>query len=128
MKPVYIIVTSNGNHDYTKYLAEDGLKPSDNDLDADGSGRNLLDGLMYRSRIATKDKWTATFNRLDEDVMAQLMTDMKKPEYVQIILLDPDENRYIERTYYTATINKGVQRYIGGRTVYDGVTFNITER
>ena len=129
MKPVFIIVTQTGaHHDYTPWVAEDGLKPADNDLDANGSGRNLLDGLMYRSRIATKDKWAVTFLRLDEDVMAQLMTDMKKPEYVSIRLLDPDENRYIERPYYTATINKGVQRYIGGHTVYDGVTFSITER
>lgn len=124
MKPIFKI---NG-HDYTRYLADEGLKPSDNDLDADGSGRNLLDGLMYRSRIATKDKWTVSFLRLDEAVMAQLMANMKQTQYVRITLLDPDENRYIERTYYTATINKGVQRYIGGRTVYDGVTFNITER
>lgn len=124
MQPIFLI---NG-HDYTRYLAEDGLKPADNDLDADGSGRNLLDGLMYRSRIATKDKWTVSFLRLDEVVMAQLMADMKRTEYVQITLLDPDENRYMERTYYTSTINKGVQRYIGGETVYDGVTFNLTER
>lgn len=124
MQPIFLI---NG-HDYTRYLAEDGLKPADNDLDADGSGRNLLDGLMYRSRIATKDKWTVSFLRLDEVVMAQLMADMKRTEYVQITLLDPDENRYVERTYYTSTINKGVQRYIGGETVYDGVTFNLTER
>lgn len=124
MKPIFLI---NG-HDYTRYLADDGLKPADNDLDADGSGRNLLDGLMYRSRIATKDKWTVSFLRLDEAVMAQLMADMKRTEYVQITLLDPDENRYVERTCYTSTINKGIQRYIGGRTVYDGVTFNLTER
>ena len=53
-RPIFKI---NG-HDYTRYLAEDGLKPTRNDLDSDGSGRNLLDGLMYRSRIATKVKWT----------------------------------------------------------------------
>ena len=42
MKPVFKI----GNHDYTAFLADDGLQPVRNDLDADGSGRNLLDGLM----------------------------------------------------------------------------------
>lgn len=41
MKPIFKI----GSHDYTKYLADDGLKPTKNDLDSDGSGRNLLDGL-----------------------------------------------------------------------------------
>lgn len=50
MKPIFKI----GEHDYTVFLAEDGLAPVRNDLDADGSGRNLLDGLMYRARIAEK--------------------------------------------------------------------------
>ena len=123
MKPIFKV---NG-HDYTKYLAEEGLKPSRNDLDADGSGRNLLDGLMVRSRIASKKKWTVTFNRLSESVAAQLLTDMW-PQYVSITTLDAKENRYIEREYYCSTINEGVQRYISGKTVYDGITFNITER
>ena len=51
MKPIFKI----GKNDYTAFLAEDGLAPVRNDLDADGSGRNLLDGLMYRTRIAQKD-------------------------------------------------------------------------
>lgn len=123
MQPIFKL---NG-HDYTKYLAEDGLKPSKNDLDADGSGRNLLDGLMYRSRIATKAKWTVSFLRLDEDVMAQLEADMDS-DYVKITMLDAKVNRYVERSYYCSTINEGVQRYIGGRTVYDGCTFDMTER
>jgi hypothetical protein len=122
-KPIFKI----GEHDYTKYLVDEGLKPSDNDLDADGSGRNLLDGLMYRNRIATKEKWTVSFLRLNETVMSRLLTDMDA-DYVHITMLDAKANRYITRTYYCSTINKGIQRYVGGRTVYDGVTFNITER
>lgn len=123
MRPIFKV---NG-HDYTRYLAEDGLKPSRNDLDADGSGRNLLDGLMVRSRIASKKKWTVTFERLNETVAAQLLNDMW-PQYVSITMLDAKENQYIEREYYCSTINEGIQRYIGGQTMYDGITFNITER
>lgn len=123
MKPIFLI----NSHDYTRYLAEDGLKPVRNDLDANGSGRNLLDGLMYRSRIATKQKWTVSFNRLRGETLSRLEQDMDA-EFVRITLLDAKENRYVERSYYTSTINEGVQRYIGGETVYDGVTFNLTER
>lgn len=123
MKPIF---KTNG-HDYTQWLSDEGLKPSRNDLDADGSGRNLLDGLMYRSRISSKKKWTVTFNRMDEMIAAQLLSDMY-PEYVRITTLDAMENRYIEREYYCSTVNEGTQRYRGGRTVYDGITFNITER
>ena len=121
MQPMFLL---NG-HDYTEYIEE--LKPSLNDLDADGSGRNLLDGKMYRKRIATKNKWTVSFLRLNENQMQQLLVDMDS-QYVKVTMLDAKANRPVQRTYYTSTINQGVQRYIGGQTVYDGVTFDITER
>lgn len=123
MKPTFRI---NG-HDYAKYIAEDGLQGSLNDLDADGSGRNILNGLMYRKRIATKFKATVTFLRLTEDVLSRLEQDMST-EYVNITMLDAKTRTYITRTYYCSTINEGVQRHIGGHTYYDGVTFNIIER
>lgn len=125
MKPVFII---NGN-DYTRYVADEGLKPSRNDLDADGSGRNLLDGLMYRSRIATKAKWTVTFIRLPLVILNAIEADLYAVEnYVTATFLEASTNSYVTRTYYVSTINEGVQRYIGGETVYDGATFDMTER
>jgi hypothetical protein len=125
LKPIFQI---NGN-DYTRYLADEGLKPSRNDLDSDGSGRNILDGLMYRSRIATKLKWTVSFNRMNAQTLKAIEADMYADDnYVSVTLLEAQTDRYVTRTYYASTINEGVQRYIGGETVYDGVTFNITER
>lgn len=121
--PVFII---NG-HDYTQYIAEEGLKPSRNDLDKDGSGRNILNGLMYRTRIATKLKYSVSFLRLPADILRQLETDMDAL-YIEITLLEAKSNRQVTRTYYTSTINEGVQRAINGETFYDGVAFDITER
>ncbi len=125
MKPVFKI----GGHDYTSFLAEDGLQPVRNDLDADGSGRNLLDGLMYRTRIAQKDKWTVKFNRLPELIMQSIAKDID-PVYIKITMLDPKTNRVITKTYYTSTLTYGAQRYDRSRgiTFYDGCTFNMTER
>lgn len=125
MKPTFQI---NG-HDYTQYLSWEGLKPTMNDLDKDGSGRNLIDGMMYRFRVTTKLQWEVSFDRLNETVMQQLIADMYAAEnYVNVTLLEAKTNRYVERTYYCSAINQGVQRYAEGQTVYDGVTFNITER
>ena len=125
MTPCFII----GKHDYTEYIAE--LKPSLNDLDAYGSGRNILTGKMYRKLIATKDKWTVAFLRLDEGQMSQLIGDVNK-QYVYVTLLDPKTNQRQRKQYYCSTINPGIQRYLpdgaNGKTVYDGATFNITER
>lgn len=125
MKPIFKI----GKNDYTAFLAEDGLAPVRNDLDADGSGRNLLDGLMYRARIAQKDKWTVKFNRLPELIVKSIAADIN-PEYVEITMLDPKTNRHITKTYYTSTLTYGVQRYDRSQnlTYYEGCTFNITER
>lgn len=121
--PVFII---NG-HDYTEYIGAEGIKPSRNDLDKDGSGRNILDGLMYRTRIATKLKYNVSFLRLPADVLQQLENDMDN-EFINVTLLEAKSNRHVTRTYYTSTINEGIQRAVGGETYYDGVAFDITER
>lgn len=121
--PMFVV---NG-HDYAKLITE--LKPSRNDVDSDGSGRNLLDGLMYRSRLATKRKWSVTFDRLDAKTMMQLENDMYGgKDYISVTLLDARVNRGVTSSYYFSTINEGVQRSIKGKTYYDGVTFDIIER
>lgn len=123
MKPVFKI----GSNDYTNFVSE--LKPVRNDLDADGSGRNLLDGLMYRSRIAQKDKWTVTFLRLPEQIM-QGIAQAIDPVFVDVTMLDPKTNTQKTKTYYTSTLTYGSQYYdrSSGVTYYDGCTFDLTER
>ena len=123
MKPQFKI----GSHDYTAFVEE--LSPVRNDLDADGSGRNLLDGLMYRTRIAQKDKWTVKFLKLPELIMKSIAEDIN-PEYVQITLLDPKTNRILTKTYYVSTLTYGVPRYdhSTNTTYYEGCTFNMIER
>lgn len=121
--PIFLI---NG-HDYTEYISAEGLKPSRNDLDKDGSGRNILTGLMYRTRIATKLKYSVSFLRLPAYVLQQLEADMDA-EFIEVTLLEARTNSQVTRTYYTSTINEGVQRAIDGETFYDGVAFDITER
>lgn len=116
-----------GEHDYTEYVAADGMKPTRNDLDKDGSGRNILDGLMYRSRITTKLKYEVSFLRMPADVLMQLEADMDS-EYINVTFLEAKTNRQVTRTYYTSTINEGVQRSINGEVFYDGVAFDLTER
>lgn len=121
MQPKVVI---NG-HNYTKHIAE--LKPTINDVDAEGSGRDTLDALMWRSRVGRKWKWTLSFLRLDETTVKQLHADMDA-DFVHVTLLDPATGTHTEKEYYCSTINYGIQRYAGDKTVYDGVTFNLTER
>ena len=122
-KPVFKI----GGTDFTTWLEE--LEPVREDMDSDEAGRNLLDGLMYRARIAQKKKWRAKFLRLP----APIMKDISKAiggEFAQITFLDPDTDRVITKEYYTSTLNYGAQKYSRSdeMTVYDGCNFNMTER
>lgn len=123
MKPVFKI----GDHDYTNFVLE--LEPVRNDLDSDGAGRNLLDGLMYRARIAQKDKLTVKFIRLPEQIVQAISNDVKG-EFAEITFLHPDLNRVITKTFYTSTLKYGSQKYSKGDkiTVYDGCNFDMTER
>lgn len=125
MRPIFRIK----NHDYTAFLAADGLAPVRNDIDADGCGRDLLSGKMYRARITQKDKWTVKFGRVPELIMKSIAEDIDSV-FVPVCLLNPKTNKQTTKTYYTSTLTYGTQRYGASNdcTYYDGCTFNLTER
>lgn len=123
MKPVFII----NNHDYAEYIEE--LSPSRNDLDAEGSGRDVQTGEMFRTRVATKIKWDVKMNSLDEDIHKQLLSDIL-PAFFSITTLNPNTGNADTRTYYTSSVPFGVQRYKRdtGKPYYSGMSFSVTEK
>ena len=122
-KPVLII---NG-HDYAPLVEE--LNIINNDLDAEGSGRDVQTGLMYRTRIATKMKADVKLCRLQQAVQLQLSADISEPFYSATVL-DPATGARVTKTFYTSTVPFGAQRYNRetGAPYYDGVTFSMIER
>ena len=122
-RPVLII---NG-HDYAPYVEE--LTPSRNDLDADGSGRDVQTGEMFRTRIAVKQKWEVKLLRLSEATHRQLAEDISGA-YYEATVLDPATGMPGTRTFYTSSVPFGAQRYNRetGEAFYDGMTFNMIER
>ena len=122
-KPVLII---NG-HDYAPYVLE--LNPSRNDLDADGSGRDVTTGPMYRTVVATKLKADVKLLRIRQDIMARLAADLAG-EYYSATVVDPATGAQVTKTFYTSAVPFGAQRYNkeSGVPYYDGVTFSMTER
>lgn len=123
MRPVLII---NGV-DYAGYLKE--LKPVKNDLDADGSGRDIQTGTMYRTKITDKFTWEVSMNRIPDTVAAALFRALNS-EYYDATTLHPGTNARVTKEYYTSSIPFGVQKYVKSTdtTVYDGVTFQMIER
>ena len=122
-RPVLII---NG-HDYAQYV--ETLSPSRNDLDADGSGRDVETGIMYRTRIAVKQKWEVKLLRLSEAVHRQLVADISG-QYYEATVLDPVTGARATKVFYTSSVPFGAQRYDRntGAPVYDGMCFSMTER
>ena len=123
IKPVLII----NSHDYAKYIEE--LTPSRNDLDAEGSGRDIQTGLMYRTRIATKQKWEVKLGRLSQAMMQQLLSDIS-PAFYSATVVDPNTGAQVTKTFYTSTVPFGAQRYDreSGKPYYSGMAFSMTER
>ena len=122
-KPVLII---NG-HDYAALVEE--LNLTNNDLDAEGSGRDVQTGLMHRTRIATKLKAEVKLLRLQQAQLQQLMADIAGTFYSATVV-DPTTGTQVTKSFYTSERPFGVQRLNKktGAPYYDGVTFSMIER
>lgn len=122
-KPVLII----NSHDYAQYV--ESIEISRNDLDADGSGRDVQTGLMYRTRIATKLKADIKMLPLQEATHKQLLDDIKGV-FFQATVLNPVTGTTVQKQWYISTVPFGAQRYNKetGKPYYSGMTFSITER
>ena len=121
--PVLII---NG-HDYAPLVEE--LNITYNDLDAEGSGRDVQTGLMYRTRIARKLKADVKLLRLQQAQMRQLAADIAGT-YDSATVVDPETGAQVTKSFYTSERPYGAQRYNRetGAPYYDGVAFAMIER
>ena len=130
MEPCFIIIIGSEEHDYTRHVSDDGLSVVREDIDADGAGRNLLDGKMYRSLITRKYKLTVKFLAIPQTVVQALSADLASGEFVFVKFLDPNTGSYTTKGMYTSAFTFGIQRYNrgAGRTMYEGCTFNLIER
>lgn len=114
-----------GGTDYAEHIQ--GLKPSINGLNADGSGRDVQTGLMVRTKIADKWKIEVTMLPIYDDVMESLRHTLQEPSYPVSVQRPGTSN--ISGTFYTDTIPFGSQRWIPDerKCRYDGVAFSMTE-
>ena len=122
-QPVLII---NG-HDYAPLVEE--LNITNNDLDAEGSGRDVQTGLMDRTRIATKMRAEVKLLRLSQAQMRQLAADIAGTFYSATVV-NPATGAQVTKNFYTSERPFGAQRYSRetGAPYYDGVAFAMIER
>lgn len=115
------------NHDYAAYIQE--LNISRNDLDAEGSGRDVQTGLMYRTRIGSKMKVEVKLLPIQETTHKQLLSDISGVFY-NATVVDPATGAAATKTFYTSTVPFGAQRYNKdtGAPYYSGMTFEMIEK
>lgn len=120
------ILEING-HDYAEYVEE--LSLSINDMDAEGSGRDVKTGLMYRTRVASKLKAEVKMANMSQALAQQLKADLT-PVYYSAKVLNPVSGEQETKTFYTSTIPFGAQRYDKetGAPYYSGLSFSMIER
>lgn len=116
-----------GTVDFTELVAS--LSMSNNDLDADGSGRDISDGTMHRTKITDKDKLEVTMMRIWEEDMITLQAALR-PAFVSVEYLNPRSNLLETKTMYCSALKQGLQIYnkSRGKTFYEGASFDLTER
>jgi len=107
------------------YISNGGLKWSRNDLDSDDSGRTL-DGIMHRSRIATKIKLQVVLDRLSQAEMTTLVNALS-PQFVDVTYIDPVGGS-VTKTFYGSTVDSTTERYINGDLFWETTTFSLIER
>lgn len=115
------------NTDYAPYIQQ--LDIQINDLDADGSGRNILDGKMYRSRIASKFKLSVKMLPVSEQMIYEVSTAVSGT-YTEVTFLNPKNNTEETKEFYCSSFNFGNQYYSPSEELsyYDGASFDLTER
>lgn len=109
------------------YLATEGIKWQRNDLDAPDSGRTL-DGVMHRSRVASKVTLEITCRPLTTSE-ARVVLAAIYPEFVTVVYDDPQLGTTSTKTMYSnnnpATF---AQQQTDGTYLWKGITFPLIEQ
>ena len=115
------------NHDYTQYVED--LNIVHNDIDAEGSGRDVKTGKMNRTRIAQKHTLTVKLIQVSQSVARTIFHDLENATWLGVIYQSPCSNALATKNFYCSSVNFGSQRYIRERdqTVYQGMNFKLIE-
>lgn len=115
------------NHDYTQYVEE--LTVEHNDIDAEGSGRDVNTGEMQRTRVAQKHTLNIKLLRVRQPIARAIFRDLMTNTWVGVTYQSPCSDALATKNFYCSSINFGAQRYIRDSdiTVYDGMNFKLIQ-
>lgn len=119
------VVYKINNVDFSDVLKEGGLQWELNDLDAEGTGRDL-NGDMLRSRTTSKVTLKITTIPLTTERISQFLKAIY-PQTASITYTDPMEGTTVTKTMYVAKRPATCQRQHGDTQLWDGVSFSHIE-
>ena len=119
------VVFKINNVDFSDCIEEGGLKWQRNDLDADGSGRDLS-GLMNRDRVATKIRLDVTTIPLKTARLSQLLQAIY-PKSVQVTYTDPQAGTTLTKKMYSNSNPATCERQYGDTQLWDSISFPLIE-
>lgn len=119
--------SSGAYTDMTPYLAEGGLKWSRNDIDASSAGRDTMDGLMHRARVAIKARLDCTCRPLTQAELSTVLS-VINPEWLQVQYSDPITNTTVTAKMYSNNIPATFLIMRGTTQLWGGVTFPLIEQ
>lgn len=112
--------------DIVPFIANSGLKWNRNDIDAAGSGRDTLDGLMHRSRVAQKDRFDVTCRPLKRDEL-QLVLGLVQPESFLVRIVDLISGESVTNVMYSNNIPATFILQRGDTQYWSGVQIPLIE-
>lgn len=113
--------------DITDYIAFGGFKWTRNDVDSPDTGR-MLDGVMERTRVATKVRIDITCRPLLLSEASELLTAIM-PVFVQAEYTDPQEGRVVTKTMYSNNNPASFcMKKPDGREFWSGIAFPLVEK
>lgn len=113
--------------DLIPYLAEGGLKWSRNDIDASSAGRDTMDGLMHRARVAIKARLDCTCRPLTQSELSTVLTAIN-PQWLEVQYHDPITNATVTKKMYSNNIPATFKIMRGTTQLWVGVTFPLIEQ
>ncbi len=115
-----------GDLDLTELVLSGGVGWERNDIDSDKTTR-MLDGSMYRKRIAKKRKLSIQLVRLTTEQLRQVVEAIA-PEFICVTYLEPEVCAQVTKTFYGSSVSSKTWMTVNGVTYWDGTKFNIVEK
>ena len=92
---------------------------------SDSSAGRTEDGLMHKNRIGSKIALSLSWQNVKTDVASKVLKAFSS-EYVEVNYLDPEEGKYITKTFYVG--NRTAPMYNSQLGLWSNISFKIIER